>query len=476
MSEPNKPKNLKFRLIVTFTVFAVVLMAILWLLQVAMLRGLYESMKTREIVRTAGEIVSGYENLDVETLRTISARDDMFFHIESESGFVIYNGASDLLRPSLFGMSSDTSEMKQLLRESADGTASYTKRIRGVNMLVYGRVIPDALFGYVYLSVFSPLAPVESTVGILRTQLVYVTVVSLVLACVIAWFLSARLAKPLVKITEAAEELRAGHYGVKFEGSGYEEAVVLADTLTKTSEELAKSDELKKDLLANVSHDLRTPLTMIRSYAEMVRDLSGDNPEKRAEHLNVIIDEADRLNVIVSDLLTLSKMQAGMTALEKTSFSLAEETETALRPFRILEETDGYQIAFRTGGTVSASGFADAYTVSADPARIRQVLANLLTNAFRYDTVEKRIDVTVTALKDRVRVDIRDHGIGISEEDLEHIWDRYYRSSETAVRSASGGSGLGLAITKEILELHGAEYGVTSVPGEGSTFWFALRK
>ncbi len=475
MSEQKKPKNLKFRLIVTFAVFAVVLMAILWILQVVSLRAFYRTMKTREIVRTADEIASGYSVLDLETLRSLSAHDDMLITLETAGGFVIYTGASDLLRPSLFGGAVDTSEVRRLLRESAEDTVSFTAYVRGVEVLGYGRRIPDALLGAVYLSIYSPLSPVDSTVGILRTQLLIVTAVSLALAIAIAYLLAVRLSKPLARITETAEELKKGRYGVKFEGAGYEEAVRLADTLTQTSEELARTDELKKDLLANVSHDLRTPLTMIRSYAEMVRDLSGDDPEKRTEHLNVIIDESDRLNVIVSDLLTLSKMQAGMTTLEKVPCNLAEETENALRPFRILEQ-DGYTIAFRVGGTVSAAGLAEAYTVSADPARIRQVLANLLTNAFRYDTGEKRIDVTVTALKDSVRVDVRDHGIGISKEDLEHIWDRYYRSSETAVRSASGGSGLGLAITKEILELHNADYGVDSTPGEGSTFWFALSK
>ena len=475
MFKQTKPRKLQIRLIASFVAFAVLLMAILWVLQVFALRGLYESMKTREIQRTADEIVASYSSLDIEKIRNLSARDDMLITLETEGGFVVYTGASDILRPSIFGGTEDTREVRRLLDESADGTVSYTTRIRGVTMLVCGRMIRDSLLGTVYLSVFSPLSPVDSTIDILSTQLIWVTVISLVLACLIAYFLAARLAKPLAKITESAEELKKGHYGVQFEGSGYEEAVRLADTLTQTSEELARTDELKKDLLANVSHDLRTPLTMIRSYAEMVRDLSGDNPEKRTEHLNVIIDESDRLNVIVSDLLTLSKMQAGMIPLETTSFNLAEEAENALRPFRILEQ-DGYVIAFRVGGTASASDFGGAYTVTADLARIRQVLANLLTNAFRYDTERKRIDVTVTALKDSVRCDVTDHGIGISKEDLEHIWDRYYRSSETAVRSQSGGSGLGLAITKEILELHNAEYGVDSTPGEGSTFWFALRK
>ncbi|MBR5741464.1 MAG: hypothetical protein IKX91_02820, partial [Firmicutes bacterium] len=225
-----QPKNLKIRLIASFVGFAVLLMAILWLLQVVALRSLYESMKAREIQRTADEIVTDYATLDIEKMRTLSAREDMLIHIETEGGLIIYTGASDQLRPSLFGGTADTEEVKRLLRESADGTVSYTTRVRDVRMLVCGRVIRDPLFGTTYLSIFSPLSPVDSTIGILRTQLVYVTVISLVLACLVAYFLAAHLAKPLAKITESAEELKKGHYGVKFEGSGYEEAVLLADT------------------------------------------------------------------------------------------------------------------------------------------------------------------------------------------------------------------------------------------------------
>lgn len=487
MSTFKRPKTLKSRLIGAFLLFAVLLMAVIWILQVFALDRFYETMKTREIVRAADEIARSYSMLDLEAIRNLSARDDMLITIETESGLVVYTGASDLLRPSLFGGNVNTSEVTRLLRASETGSISFTSRVRGITVLGYGRVLNDALLGTVYLSIFSPLRPVDSTIEILRTQLLSVTAVSLVLACLIAYFLAARLAKPLAEISETARELQKGRYGVKFEGSGYEEAVSLADTLTKTSEELARTDELKKDLLANVSHDLRTPLTLIRSYAEMVRDLSGDDPEKRSEHLNVIISEADRLNVLVSDLLTLSKIQAGMVPLTLSPFDLAKEAENALRPFRILEEAEGFQITFRAvskGGISSMNSEENAhspdggnpYIATGDALRIRQVLTNLLTNAFRYSDKRKAVTVTVTAEEDAVRCEVSDLGRGIPEAELSHIWERYYRASETASRSASEGSGLGLAITKEILALHNASYGASSVPGEGSTFWFALKK
>lgn len=136
-----------------------------------------------------------------------------------------------------------------------------------------------------------------------------------------------------------------GNYGVKFQGGHYTEIVELADTLTNASRELEKTDMYQKDLIANVSHDLRTPLTMIKSYAEMIRDLSGDNPEKRASHLAVIIDEADRLNVLVNDMLNMSRMQNRTITIERSNFDLKTTAESLLASYDLLAEQEGITLS-----------------------------------------------------------------------------------------------------------------------------------
>jgi signal transduction histidine kinase len=278
--------------------------------------------------------------------------------------------------------------------------------------------------------------------------------------------ISRRLARPIHNITESAAQLAEGNYNITFDGSGYAETEELAATLNYTSYELSKSDKLQKDLVANVSHDLKTPLTMVKSYAEMIRDLSGDNPEKRARHLQVIINEADRLNNLVNDLTMLSKMQANVDVLNAETIDLAYIARESMESFSIHSEQHGFDFNIDVEGNPC---------VTADEKKIRQVFSNLIGNAVRYSGDNKKIEITIKELDKAVRCEITDHGQGIAAEDIESIWDRYYQSSSNHSRTSKG-SGLGLSIVKQIFILHDAKYGVNSVENEGSTFWFELKK
>ena len=255
-----------------------------------------------------------------------------------------------------------------------------------------------------------------------------------------------------------------GTYDVKFEANSYSELNNLADTLNTTAYELGMADNRLKDLIANVSHDLKTPLTMIRSYAEMIRDLSGNNPEKRNAHLQTIIDETERLNQIVSDMATISAMQTHKTVLERSTFDLSAAASAILASYDILSEQEGYKFIFNAPKDCLAYG---------DENKVKQVIANLINNAVKYCGEDKEILVNIKRIGKKWRVDIADHGPGISQEELPHVWDRYYKTSTNYVRPTEG-SGLGLSIVKEILTLHHANFGVNSKVGKGTTFWFEL--
>ena len=311
---------------------------------------------------------------------------------------------------------------------------------------------------------FSPLWPVSSTIQILTNQLVYVTFISLLLACCISFYLSGRITRPIRKITNSAERLADGEYGIVFKGGHYTEINNLADTLTRASIDLEKSDMLQKDLIANVSHDLRTPLTMIKSYAEMIKDISGNNPVKREEHLQVIIDEADRLNGLVNDLLTISRMQSGKMTLTKSDFSITDAAKSIINTYKIMEEEDGYTFNFNAPAN---------FIVNGDEDKIKQVISNLVTNAIKFCGDDKTVNVTLKKRGKSILCKVEDNGVGIAAEDLNHVWDRYYKASSNMVR-ASEGSGLGLSIVKEILTLHKVNFGVDSTLGAGTSFWFEL--
>ena len=221
----------------------------------------------------------------------------------------------------------------------------------------------------------------------------------------------------------------------------------------------------QKDLIANVSHDLKTPLTMIKSYAEMIRDLSGDNKEKRETHLSVIMDEADRLNVLVDDMLVMSRMQQQKIALEKSDFDIDELVRTQLNSYDILSDQEGYKFKYESPGPIIVNG---------DEAKIHQVISNLINNAVKYCGSDKEIIVNLNRNAKKVLFEVTDDGRGIAPDEINHVWERYYKSSTHHVRPTEG-TGLGLSIVKEILTLHRADYGVDSKLGRGTTFWFELK-
>jgi len=204
---------------------------------------------------------------------------------------------------------------------------------------------------------------------------------------------------------------------------------------------------------------------MIKSYAEMIRDLSGDNPPKRNAHLNVIIEETDRLNSLVNDMLNLSRMQSRKIVLEKAPFDFGKAAEAILSSYDILTENDGYHIEFNCDSST--------FMVNGDEAKIKQVMSNLINNAVKYCGEDKKIIVDVNRVGKKVRFAVTDHGKGIAPDEVTHVWERYYKSSTHHVRPTDG-SGLGLSIVKEILNLHKADFDVTSEVGKGSTFWFQL--
>jgi signal transduction histidine kinase len=196
----------------------------------------------------------------------------------------------------------------------------------------------------------------------------------------------------------------------------------------------------------------------------MIRDLSGDNPEKRNNHLQVIIDETDRLNRLVSDMSTVSAMQTYKVVLQRTTFDLGASVGSILSSFNILEEQEGYFFKFTKPKECYVYG---------DEDKIKQVMSNLVNNAVKYCGKDKVVIINIKRVGRKFRVEVSDHGPGIAQEELPHVWDRYYKASSNYVRATTG-TGLGLSIVKEILTLHHADYGVYSKVGKGTTFWFEL--
>lgn len=323
-------------------------------------------------------------------------------------------------------------------------------------------VLVDSSDGEVVLMVnayLTPITAVTKTIGII---LFGVGVVLVILAFVIASRLSKRIAKPLRRMNDRAKLLGEGNYGVRFdEGASYREAVELAATLNLAASELSKVDGLKNELIANVSHDLRTPLTLISGYSEIMRDIPG---EVTAENLQTIIDETERLSSLVSDMLEISKIQSGNVELTPESFDLSLELEKIEKTYNTLAGRMGYDI------TVDSRGDG---VITADRELVVRAVTNLLNNAMTYTGDDRRVGLKMIAAERSVRVEVSDSGAGIPPDKLDMIWERYYKVDAEHKRAAKG-SGLGLSIVRSIVTMHGGNYGVRSREGVGSVFWIEL--
>lgn len=479
-------KSIRFKLWIYFIGFAMLLIGLIWFLQIFFLNNYYDHMKTGEITKIANAVIDTYEDSGndpyrlAEVLNDVYAtNEDIYIQVDSLDGSMqiapryaehisLYRYKYNLQMQTLLAKlkESPLNKVATISENTNPLTGETTKTLGYACYLSAARSLSpstDKSSEFV-MYIFSPLYPVKSTISILRVQLIYITIIATLLALALALYLARRISKPIKNITHSAAEMGKGHYGIKFQGGHYSEITDLANTLTNASRELEKTDMYQKDLIANVSHDLRTPLTMIKSYAEMIRDLSGNNPQKRDAHLSVIIDETDRLNVLVNDMLNLSRMQNRSISLERSNFDLKATAESLLASYELLAEQEGYHFKFNCSAPMIVNG---------DESRIKQVLSNLITNAVKYCGEDMVVIINLKKTGRKVRCEVIDHGAGIAPDEVNHVWERYYKSSTHHVRPTDG-SGLGLSIVKEILTLHKANYGVNSKVGKGSTFWFEL--
>lgn len=453
--------------VVYFVVFAAFLIALIWVLQNFFTTNYYEQMKVQETQRTAKLLVDEYSRDPSgfgRLAQSASSTSDIFIRVDTGNGTEVYDSGS-YFKPSNIAYDFETSTAKnQLESNSVDSVSLIAKdKKNDTRRLVYATYLDGRSSGSM-LYIVAPLYPVQSTIVILQRQLKYISLIALCISFVLAMVIATRLSQPIKDITKSAIELSKGNYNVKFKGGMFTETKELAKTLNTASYEMQKTDSYQRDLIANVSHDLKTPLTMIKSYAEMINDISGDNPEKRRQHLNVIITETDRLNKLVTDMLSASRLQSNTLELHKETFDLVGVAEDIANTYLLLNEQEGYHVHFNKCKPTYVYG---------DKEKIKQVISNFASNAFKYGGDSKYMEISVKRSGKNVRVDVIDHGDGIAADELSHVWDRYYRTSANRTRDIEG-SGLGLAICKGILVLHNADYGVDSKVGEGSDFWFEM--
>ena len=474
--------SIKWRMLAYIGAFTLFMLLIVWIFQVLLLGRFYERTKISELDMAANELAKNID--DIEALESLasqySTEYQMFIRIFTVENGVVEEYVGAHVIGGYFIRDASLEELGELYREAKQsGNKTHFER-RTVNRsakpynsedfpqnteplkeMICVRIVSGEDSEHVIMLniIYTPL---NATVGTLMKQFSWISMILLGGAIILAAFMSKGVSQPLFKMNEEAKKLGKGDFDVSFPRDGYLETRELADTLNFAAGELARTEDLKKELIANLSHDLRTPLTMITGYGEVIRDIPGENTP---ENIQVIIDESTHLSELVNDLLDLSKIQSGNVKYEYEIFDLTESVRSTLGRYKKFKEHDGFDISFEAEENIF---------VSADRVRILQVVCNLINNAINYSGDSREIRVVQTSVTNgRVRVSVSDRGEGIPPEALPDIWDRYYKVDRIHKR-ATVGTGLGLSIVKGILEGHGASYGVESKVGHGSTFWFEM--
>ena len=442
-------------------IFSLVIISFLWLFQVIFINKYYEYSKTKDIKRIANKLLTGYKSENIyNTLDEISYQENLCIEITSSN--------STLYRSST---TSNCLFSKGILKESFINSGSYEETYNLENPKFTNKSILEAikLDNNLYAFLSTSLEPIDSTAKILKEQLIIISILILSLSLLIGYFISKRLSKPIVDISRKANLIAKGKIKKEFTSdSDILEIEDLNNSLNEMMVELGKTEELEKDLLANVSHDLKTPLTMIKAYAEMVRDLTYNNKEKRDNNLNIIIEETDRLTLLVNDILALSKLQQSMDNLVLSEFDLIILIKNILKRFTIYEEKYGYKIIFKHTNIRKL-------IIKADQKKIEQVLYNLIINAINYTGDDMTVVINISKVNNLYKVEVIDSGKGIDKKDLDSIFDKYYKSEKKHKRNLYG-TGLGLSIVKSIFILHNYEYGVDTKKEKGSSFYFYVSK
>jgi len=469
-----KLTSLKWEIGKYLIIFCILTASIVFLFQIVLLQPMYEANKIKSI-ETVGSFVEKFiedERLDefVDYMQSQSDTCIMVYQSSSSGGMQGSIGNRGCMISSI----TNSERAKFVTKAIGSKNHSYLARVtnnssdfgvdgdQGDNFdtIVYTKIVNAADYSSIIM-VSGNITPLNATTETLASQMRYIALFMIVAVAILTLLMYRHIAKPIIGITSNAKQLPQGKYTIDPKTNRYKEAADLNNTLVQAANDIQKADKAKRDLISNVSHDLRTPLTMIGGYGEMMIDLPE---EKTDENIQVIVDETKRLNALVNDLLDMSRLQDGRIVLHKEVFDISALLKTQLQKYDVYRMQEGYTIE---------SELLDTIYVNADKKRIEQVINNFLNNAVNYGGEAKHIIVREIKKENTVRIEVQDFGEGIDPEDLDNIWDRYYKVDKEHVRVANG-SGIGLNIVKQLLELHGVPYGVKSSKGKGSTFYFEM--
>ncbi|XCP86282.1 HAMP domain-containing sensor histidine kinase [Roseburia hominis] len=330
----------------------------------------------------------------------------------------------------------------------------------------------------------SPLESIRSAIRLFRQFIGWAGIIAIAIGTVMAWYLSRKLTTPILELAALSQKMANLEFDVKYTSGGNNEIGVLGESFNQMSERLEQtiSDlkranyELQKDIeqkekietmrtefLGNVSHELKTPIALIQGYAEGLKEGISDDPQSREFYCDVIMDEAAKMNQMVKNLLTLNQLEFGEDDVQFTRFDITALIRGVIQSCEILISQKEAKVIFHQEGPVY---------VWADEFKAEQVVRNYFSNALNHVEQEKVIEIKVVPANDVARISVFNTGKPIPEEDVERIWDKFYKVDKAHTREY-GGNGIGLSIVKAIMESFHKGYGVRNYDN-GVEFWFEV--
>lgn len=467
-----KTTRLQWKVLRYLFTYVIGILFLLWFFQVILLQPFYEFNKINVVKEVADKIEKYIDSNQLEEyVSSLSDQNDLCVRIISENDISTRNAGcrisqlpvDKLLEYANLAIQNNGSYLSKSdlveMQFVPDTLNTVTAKFNGDKNVIYTKVVNLESDSPTIIMVNTRISRVNAATQALSYQLLFIGIIVTLSAAILAFFMAKKIVKPIAEINEASQNLSKGDYKHMTSQKDYLEVQELNQTLTEAARQVQKADKAKRDLIANVSHDLRTPLTMITGYGEMMMDLPN---EKTDENIKVIVNESKRLSIIVNDLLDLSKLAENKITLNLEKFDITACCREVIKTYDQHLKQERIVIEFDTTEDVNIVG---------DKHRISQVLHNLINNAINYSDENKRIIIHQRIEGEKVKILVQDFGCGIAESDLPLIWDRYYKVDKEHIRSDQG-SGIGLAIVREILDLHHYTYGVESKINEGSIFYF----
>ncbi|MBO5302704.1 MAG: two-component sensor histidine kinase [Lachnospiraceae bacterium] len=424
------------------------------------------------------------EDFDIHFER-ICANGNISIMIISADGTIVRSSVNDTERLKrefmevLFGSSADAStevlqeNNRYVLQKRVDS------RLDAEYLILWGTLEDGNL-----ILMRTALESIRENVWVSNRFLAYVGGVAIVFGAIISMFVSKKIAGPILELTQISKKMTGLDFNAKYTGKAANEIDLLGEHMNQLSEALEKTiselksannelqidiekknqiDEMRKEFLSNVSHELKTPLALIQGYAEGLQECVHDDEESRNFYCEVIVDEADKMNRMVKKLLTLNQLEFGNDMVTLERFDLTELIQGVIQSASILLKQNEISLTFNTDMPMY---------VWADEFKIEEVITNYLSNAIHHAAFEKHIDIKYTQHEDYVRVSVFNTGNAIPQEDIENIWIKFYKVDKARTREY-GGSGIGLSIVKAIMDSHHRECGVVN-HANGVEFWFEL--